>query len=274
MWLTQRGEEKGKLWGKCYSPPSCPLISQEEKHIKFAVLISIVFKKSNLCNEYLSGRSPAGCWQPGFLDTVWNGGCTFHSLAPSPFFAIYLMSGQRCVCSRSEGRWIPAVLTMLSPAPRGSEPVAGAQQGPCQPGTPPKLRKVPLLPPGAAWLPGVCHPWAPLLGDAGWAAPQARHGWKYKDESNRCFHGWQWPGCGSSWESCPSQSSTRWQGRKRLSGAVLSLHMPGAEGRIRSLEKCPGDTEHRFSSSLHPICLSHHPCVRGGCVPAGSSAQG
>lgn len=163
MWLTQRGEEKGKLWGKCYSPPSCPLISQEEKHIKFAVLISIVFKKSNLCNEYLSGRSPAGCWQPGFLDTVWNGGCTFHSLAPSPFFAIYLMSGQRCVCSRSEGRWIPAVLTMLSPAPRGSEPVAGAQQGPCQPGTPPKLRKVPLLPPGAAWLPGVCHPWAPLL---------------------------------------------------------------------------------------------------------------
>lgn len=66
------------------------------------------------------------------------------------FFTIYLMSGQGCVCSRSEGRWIPAVLTMLSPAPRGSEPVVGAQQGPCQPGTPPKLRKAPLLPPGAA----------------------------------------------------------------------------------------------------------------------------
>lgn len=31
------------------------------------------------------------------------------------FFTIYLMSGQCCVCSRREGRWIPAVLTMLSP---------------------------------------------------------------------------------------------------------------------------------------------------------------
>lgn len=68
------------------------------------------------------------------------------------FFAIYLMSGQCCACSRREGRWVSAVLPMLpmlSPTPAGSEPVLGAQPGPCQHETPQKLRKGPLLPPGA-----------------------------------------------------------------------------------------------------------------------------
>lgn len=67
MWLTQRGEEKGKLWGKRYFPPFCPLISQEEKHIRLTILISIAFKKLDLCNEYLPGGMPAGRWQPACL---------------------------------------------------------------------------------------------------------------------------------------------------------------------------------------------------------------
>lgn len=67
MWLTQRGEEKGKLWGKRYFPPFFPLISQEEKHIRLAILISIAFKKLDLCNEYLPGRMPAAHWQPACL---------------------------------------------------------------------------------------------------------------------------------------------------------------------------------------------------------------
>lgn len=65
------------------------------------------------------------------------------------FFTIYLVSGQCCVCSHREGRWISAVLTMLSPTPAGSELVLGAQLGPCQPETPQKLTKGPLLPLGA-----------------------------------------------------------------------------------------------------------------------------
>lgn len=133
MWLTQRGEEKGKLWGKCYSPPSCPLISREEKHIKFAVLISIVFKKSNLCNEYLPGRSPAGCWQPGFLDTVWDGGCTFHSLplTPFPLFLkiIFFRSGQYRVCHCCVECWISVALEVVSSAPCRAEPPPGWRKG-------------------------------------------------------------------------------------------------------------------------------------------------
>lgn len=93
MWLTQRGEEKGKLWGKRYSPPFCPLISQKEKHIKLADLISIVFKKSNLCNEYLPGERPVRHRQLFFLGTVWCRWCVFPPLPLSLSPSLCVMRG-------------------------------------------------------------------------------------------------------------------------------------------------------------------------------------
>lgn len=189
------------------------------------------------------------------------------------FFTIYLMSGQCCVCSRSKGRWISGVLTMLSPAPCTSEPVVGAQPGPCQPEPPQKGRKGPLLPPGAIWLQEVCQPSAPLLGDAGWVAPQARHRWKYQDESNWSVSMDDSGLAVAAVESCPSQNGTHWQGGKRLSVALLSLHMPGAKGHIHSLAKLLGATEHCSSSSPSYLPFPSPLCERG-CLPTGSSAQG
>lgn len=215
MWLTQRGEEKGKLWGKRYSPPCCPLISQEEKHIKFAVLISIVFKKSNLCNEYLPGGSPAGCWQPGFLDTVWNGGCTFHLLPLSPFLrlffiTIYLTSGQRCSCCHCEGPCTSVVLTVLSPHPAGLSLVAGALPGPSRAELPPKWRKGPLPPPCRSLAAGDAH----AGGLSRWGHESGSFLSKAQIKIQRWsnlvyFHGRQWPSCSRSWDSCPSQNGTR-----------------------------------------------------------------